>query len=77
MTQTWKDLANKLKAYESVRIADLDCTESVHTCETQNIEGYPTLILFVNGIQVSNYQNDRSLESLENFVLSYLHHDDL
>lgn len=77
MAQTWKDLANKLKQHENIRIADVDCTKSVELCMNQNIEGYPTLILFVNGNRVNDYQKDRSLDSLEQFVLSYLRHDDL
>lgn len=77
MAQTWADLASYMKIYEPVRIADVDCTKNVELCMNQNIEGYPTLILYVNGNRASDYQHDRSLSSLEQFVVSYLRHEDL
>lgn len=77
MAQTWIDLAAKLKPHESVRIADVDCTKSGELCMNQHVQGYPTLILFVNGNRVNDYQHDRSLASLEQFVLNYLQHEDL
>jgi thioredoxin domain-containing protein 5 len=77
MAETWKDLALRFKGHPVVRIADVDCTVNVDVCMNQNIEGYPTLILFKDGNRLNDYPGDRSLTSLEQFVKNYLTKDEL
>lgn len=77
MAQTWKDLALKFQDNNMVEIAEVDCTNSVELCMNQHIEGYPTLILFKEGYKLKDYLGDRSLNAFEDFLNSYLKHEDL
>lgn len=41
------------------------------------VEGYPTLFLYRNGIKISEYNGSRILEDLMEFVKRHISHDEL
>lgn len=77
MMQTWQDLALKHKDNSKLRIGDVDCTINVELCMNQNINGYPTLVLFKNGDRIDEYAGHREIDLFEEFLNKYLHHEDL
>ena len=80
MAKAWQDLAAKYAAqHKTVRIGEVDCTNQNELCMNQNINAYPTLILFRSGgVRIAQYASGgRDLDSLASFLNSYLEHDDL
>lgn len=78
LAPTWKQLARHLQG--KVQVASVNCDEEGTLCQTQGVQGYPTLIYFSNGA-VSEYKGGRKLDQLKTFaekasaeyVFSYVH----
>eukprot|EP00475_Leptophrys_vorax_P045139 TRINITY_DN9288_c0_g4_i2.p2 TRINITY_DN9288_c0_g4~~TRINITY_DN9288_c0_g4_i2.p2 ORF type:complete len:154 (-),score=7.35 TRINITY_DN9288_c0_g4_i2:241-660(-) len=66
LAPSWEELAGS--APREVVVAHVDCTEHKALCEDQEIRGYPTLKVFVNGKYREQYQGARDLPSLKSFV---------
>lgn len=80
LAPTWDDLGKKFLTKESVRIAKVDCTveASKELCNEQEVDGFPTLLLYREGKKVSEYNGSRSLDDLYEFVMNHLKsHDEL
>ncbi|XP_064596937.1 thioredoxin domain-containing protein 5-like [Liolophura sinensis] len=77
LAPTWDELAKKLAKNTAVHIAKVDCTEESGLCSTYEVSGYPTLLLFRNGVQLKEYSGKRDLASLHAFVEENLGHDEL
>uniref|UniRef100_T1JXA2 Thioredoxin domain-containing protein n=1 Tax=Tetranychus urticae TaxID=32264 RepID=T1JXA2_TETUR len=65
----WNELSRKLLG--RVKVASLDCSQFEDICEKYQVNGYPTLIIFRNGRAVSEYEQERSLDSLVDYALSF------
>lgn len=63
----------------NVHIAKVDCTQesSKQLCSEQEVDGFPTLILYKNGVKVSEYTGTRSLQDLRDFIVRNTGHDEL
>lgn len=46
----------------------MDCTKNQGTCQKYGVQGYPTLILFEDGLALEKYQGERTLNALIDFV---------
>lgn len=70
LAPTWDDLAGKYVGNRNVKIAKVDCTlsENKELCSEQEVDGFPTIFLYRNGEKVTEYNGNRSLEDLVNFV---------
>ncbi|XP_054266646.1 thioredoxin domain-containing protein 5 homolog [Macrosteles quadrilineatus] len=80
LAPTWEELAKTLSSEGKVKIAHVDCTleENKDLCNDQEVEGYPTLFLYKNGVKVSEYNGSRVLEDLIEFVKRHSSsHDEL
>lgn len=76
LAPTWDDLARKFATQAKVKIAKVDCTAYEDLC--QEVQGYPTLVLFKNGKRVAEFNGARDLEALHEFVEVHQgHHDEL
>lgn len=76
LAPTWDDLARKFATQENVKIAKVDCTVYEDLCN--EVQRYPTLVLFKNGKRVAEFNGARDLEALHEFVEEHLaHHDEL
>lgn len=76
----WKDLGKKFLTNDNVKIAKVDCTLDVskELCNEQEVDGFPTLYLYRDGLKVSEYNGARNLDDLTEFVLNYIQpHDEL
>lgn len=76
----WKDLGKKFLTNENVNIVKVDCTLDVSKdlCNEQEVEGFPTLYLYRDGLKVSEYNGARNLDDLYEFVMNYAQpHDEL
>ena len=52
-----------------VEVEKVDCEEKPEEAQKQDVEGFPTIILFKNG-KVVNYEGERTSEALKEFINS-------
>uniref|UniRef100_A0A2M4A5E6 Putative disulfide-isomerase tiga n=1 Tax=Anopheles triannulatus TaxID=58253 RepID=A0A2M4A5E6_9DIPT len=74
LAPTWEQLAEKFTGRDGVRIAKVDCTVdgNKELCGEQEVNGYPTVFLYRDGVKVTEYHGHRSLEDLYEFVVQNL-----
>ncbi|XP_043515589.1 thioredoxin domain-containing protein 5 homolog [Frieseomelitta varia] len=74
----WKDLGKKFLTNDNVNIAKVDCTLDVskELCNEQEVDGFPTLYLYRDGLKVSEYNGARNLDEIYEFIMNYIQHDD-
>ncbi|XP_055587019.1 thioredoxin domain-containing protein 5 homolog [Uranotaenia lowii] len=82
MAPTWEQLAEKFVGSDAVKIAKVDCTLEVNKdlCGEQEVNGFPTVFIYRNGEKLSEYNGNRSLEDLHDFVTRHVtagDHDEL
>lgn len=78
LAPTWDDLARKFAAKAEVKVAKVDCTIYEALCNSHEVQGYPTLVLFKDGKRVAEFNGARDLEALYEFVEVHLGlHDEL
>lgn len=79
MAPTWDDLAGKFIGNNMVKIAKVDCTvsDNKELCSEQEVNGFPTIYIYKDGIKQSEYLGSRSLEDLYDFVVRHTGHDEL
>lgn len=68
LVPTWDELASKYSSQPNIKIAKVDCTEENSLCSRHSVRGYPTLLLFRDGVQVAEFEQARSLDALIAFV---------
>lgn len=76
----WKDLGKKFLTNENVKIVKVDCTLDIskELCNEQEVDGFPTLYLYRDGLKVSEYNGARNLDDLYEFIMTYVQpHDEL
>ncbi|RWR99954.1 thioredoxin domain-containing protein 5-like protein [Dinothrombium tinctorium] len=66
----WEELGKKLLG--KVRVAKVDCSQFDNLCNRFDVEAYPTLIAFKDGQKLSEYEDERDLKSMFNFISGYL-----
>lgn len=49
-------------------LAMVDCTENPDLTQKYNIQGFPTVKLFKNGVLVADYNGKRTAEDIKQFV---------
>jgi len=64
MAPAWDQLAKALEDDDHVSIGRVDCTLDRDLCSTHGVRGYPTLLLFVNGMKDEKYQGGREFQEL-------------
>jgi len=64
MAPAWDQLAKALEDEENISIGRVDCTLDRDLCSTHGVRGYPTLLLFVNGMKEEKYQGGREFQEL-------------
>jgi len=80
LAPTWEELGKKFIGNDNVHIVKVDCTlaTSKQLCDEQEVEGFPTLMLYREGEKVSEYDGSRTLDDLYEFVNNHLKsHDEL
>lgn len=68
LAPVWEELAGYYKENSLVHIIKVDCTANQATCQKYGVQGYPTLILFEDGLALEKYNGERSLSALIDFV---------
>ncbi|XP_065170247.1 thioredoxin domain-containing protein 5 homolog [Atheta coriaria] len=80
LAPTWDELGKKFIGHPDVDIVKVDCTleDNKELCNEQEVDGFPSVFLFKNGKRISEYNGNRSLEDLYEFVQQHLSaHDEL
>lgn len=80
LAPTWEQLAEKFVGTDAVKIAKVDCTLEVNKelCGDQDVNGFPTVFIYKNGEKLSEYNGNRSLDDLHDFVTRHMgEHDEL
>ena len=77
MQPTWQQLAMKFVGNERVKIAKVDCTltENRDLCSEQDVQGFPTIFIYQDGDKITEYNGNRSLEDMYEFVSSHIKTD--
>lgn len=77
----WEELAAKVVGEFStaVKITKVDCTEedSKQICADEEVTGFPTIYIYRDGQKLQEYNGNRSLEDLYEFVQRYASRDEL
>ncbi|KAM8721156.1 hypothetical protein ACLKA7_007085 [Drosophila subpalustris] len=77
---TWEQLATETASSDSdIVVAKVDCTspDNKQICIDQQVEGYPTLLLYKNGKRQVEYEGSRSLPELQAYIKKFIGHDEL
>lgn len=79
LAPTWEELGKKFVPKSNIKIASVDCTIELNKelCNEQEVDGFPTLILYKDGKKISEYNGSRGLEDLYDFVTKHSTHDEL
>lgn len=79
MAPTWDELATKFVGNHLVKIAKVDCTisDNKELCSEQEVNGFPTIYIYKDGVKKNEYTGKRSLDDLHEFVTRYTGHDEL
>jgi len=76
LAPTWEELAKKYEDNSGVVVAHVDCTADDNInrplCDSQGVNGFPTLIIYKEGVKAEEYNGRRDLAELEKFVEKHL-----
>lgn len=64
----WDALGTKTHGIDKLRIAKVDCGQFETLCNEHKVDGYPTLVLYKDGKLVTEYEGERTLDEMYNFV---------
>jgi len=67
LAPTWREFAREMEGV--VRIGAVNCAEDPMLCQSQNVMGYPSLVVYPYNIF---YQGPREINALTNFIMSKL-----
>jgi len=72
LAPTWDQLAVKMVSNPIVKIAKVDCAgdENRPLCSQQGVSGFPTVILYHEGLKLKEYEGNRSLDDMANFIIT-------
>lgn len=76
MAPTWDDLAQKYIGNPSVKVAKVDCTKVQGLCGEKGVDGYPTVFLYIDGKHIEEYDGDRTLGNLVQFINGHVNKRD-
>lgn len=79
LSPIWNTLRHLFKRQRDVNIFKVNCDSGVNRelCDSEQIENFPTLLLYKDGFKLSEYSGSRSIEDLTDFVNKHLGHDEL
>lgn len=72
----YESLANKLQLEQGtsgredkIVLGMMDCSKYDSLCSREGVDGYPTLNLYSNGRQITEYEGERTVESMYKFLV--------
>lgn len=57
---------------KDILIADIDCGKFKPTCQSFNVQEYPTLIVFRDGKRFEKYVGPRTSDAIKNYVDKFI-----
>jgi thioredoxin domain-containing protein 5 len=77
LAPTWEELAAKYVGSDDVKIAKVDCTADGNAnkelCDAQDVDGFPTLNIYKDGMKITEYTGKQTLEDLAEFIEAWQH----
>ncbi|KZV63248.1 thioredoxin-domain-containing protein [Peniophora sp. CONT] len=64
---TWDELVRDYEG-SGVHLAQIDCTVNGDLCSDHKVRGYPTIIMYKDGIDIGQFQGARIREKLDDFI---------
>jgi thioredoxin domain-containing protein 5 len=71
LAPVWEKLAAHFASNKAVTVANMDCTQSNKVCTRQGVRGYPTLVVYTDGIKTVKHSGARTFEALAEFLEGY------
>jgi len=72
LAPTWEQLAESYEGNAAIKIGHVDCTADDNLnralCDSEGVNGFPTLNIYKNGKKVEEYSGKRDLSVLQDFV---------
>ncbi|XP_022088900.1 thioredoxin domain-containing protein 5-like isoform X1 [Acanthaster planci] len=72
LAPVWEQLAEGFSHNEDITISKIDCTAHRPVCVEHQVNGFPTLKFFKDGMVVDTYKKDRNHQSLKEYVSSMM-----
>ncbi len=70
MMGDWDEVTKKHKDDPNFTVKKVDCDANPDAAKENEIESFPTIVLFMNGKKIMYDGGDRSVDSIENFISS-------
>ncbi|CAG2162542.1 unnamed protein product, partial [Oppiella nova] len=67
----WHHLSTKFFGVKDVTIASVDCSQHESLCNKEHIDGYPTLLLYKDNEKFGEYEGNRYLDDIYDFVTKH------
>ncbi|OLY82708.1 Thioredoxin domain-containing protein 5 [Smittium mucronatum] len=67
----WTELTNQVSQTASskgVSFGEVDCLQNGETCDSNQVDGYPTLFLYINGKKIEEYPGANNYDDLLQYV---------
>ena len=62
----WNKLEQNMQGTQT-EVNKVDCEANPEAAKQNNVDGFPTIILFKNGKAI-NYEGDRTMEEIKSFI---------
>ncbi|CCU75971.1 disulfide isomerase/thioredoxin [Blumeria hordei DH14] len=63
---------NTFSEYFNYHFGSLDCDAYGSTCRAQNVNAYPTFIIFKNGVEINRFEGGRDMKQLSDIIENQL-----
>lgn len=74
---TWEKLVGDCEQeVPSVHLAQVDCSVYGDLCDTNHVIGYPTLFIYEDGEMLEEYNGNRDLEEMKDFIKRHVKNDE-
>lgn len=74
MFEAWESLGDHYFEDDRIQIAEIDCEPELNkqVCKGFDVDAYPSLIMFKNGLKVEKYLEDRAVTDLINYADKFI-----
>ena len=74
MKPEWQKVVNKMKTTNMVNVAEVESNHINSLINKPQVNGFPTIKMYNNGIEKANFEEERIADKMENFAMSNATH---